>query len=92
MLGLRGKGIERRGPAQIIYEDEREELSAQEPEVPDKEGEVEGEHDIPVRDNFDQAAGFLLCPVSSFYKESIKLAIDLLSWCINGCALTSYSC
>lgn len=56
MLGLRGKGIERRGPAQIIYEDEREELSAQDPEVPDEEGEEVGEHDIPVRDNFDQPA------------------------------------
>lgn len=56
MLGLRGKGIERRGPARIIYEDEREELSAQDPEVPDEEGEEVGEHDIPVRDNFDQAA------------------------------------
>lgn len=56
MLGLRGKGVERRGPVQIIYEDEREELSAQEPEVPGEEGEEVGEHDIPVRDDFDQVA------------------------------------
>lgn len=56
MLWLRGKGVERRGPAQIINEDEREELKAQEPEVSEEEDEEVGEHDIPVRDNFDQAA------------------------------------